>query len=489
MGVFSNPIIVEEPDLNKIWSTNFEAGRKASERLFKPALERKEKEAEKKAFRENVAGKLREAAGSTLPSLRNHAMGRVDEYFQLLKDYDQKKYNSSEFINQQGKYFSEIKRIKELGVALETEAAELSEKNLSSYQNEKGILGLAAMAATGNDSLNVETDENGKFIISFLSPETGNPIKITEAQLGDPAMFSINEVLNTAEISKTAKDNLKSHLVKKYNVSKYDLEEGGKGKIEQQVWDKPELADKEKRVEYVKNINVIKGLDSNELGSLYNDYILKNKYNVIEDSDYVMLTKNLTQEQKAIVNNAAQKGYLNGDVQLKNGSVFNPANVLDEFAKTKLAREIVEEGPQATRTTEISTVSGGDNEKEAKRKEQLNTAMPIIGNIKVPRDSDGRVDVGDSSFYNELARLNLAVDKAGFFESKDDKVIAVKSNITNKSLNITGEMNDLDVKNALMLLSGATTKEADKAYPIKKGLGVQENLFSEELSTGNLPTN
>ena len=66
---------------------------------------------------------------------------------------------------------------------------------------------------------------------------------------------------------------------------------------------------------------------------------------------------------------------------------------------------------------------------------------------------------------------------------------SVKSNITNKSLNITGEMNDLDVKNALMLLSGATTKEADKAYPIKKGLGVQENLFSEELSTGNLPTN
>ena len=116
------------------------------------------------------------------------------------------------------------------------------------------------------------------------------------------------------------------------------------------------------------------------------------------------------------------------------------------------------------------------DKKELQRAKQLESAMPLIEQVKIPKDDKGNADINNVSFTRELARLNLAVDKGGAF-GEDDKVIEVKSNITNKKLNITSNMLDSDIKNILMLLSGATTQEANESYPLDR-----EGPLSEKAS-------
>ena len=152
----------------------------------------------------------------------------------------------TEFIQGQGKSFSAINKIKELGDALKIKQEELAEegKQISDYQGSKGILGLGLVTAAGNDSIEVFEDENGEFGISYLSPVTGEPIKLSEADISDPKLYSINEKFDTSVVAETLKDDLKSHLTKQYDVSEYDIKSGGVAKVKTQVWDKPELKTK-----------------------------------------------------------------------------------------------------------------------------------------------------------------------------------------------------------------------------------------------------
>lgn len=491
MGAYENPPIIQQPNLSDIWNRNFRAAQEATAKAFAPAIEFKKEEAKRKAIRDNTVAKLRQEAGNTKPALTSYVIKKVDELAKETARYNKEKSDSERFLKFQAQSFSAVDKIKNTGSALAAFSKNLSEKNISNFQSKESAKTLGFLDAFNNQRFtDIKEDENGSLNIGFSNPFDGESLYMTEAEYTDENSYKINEVFDPTETIETGVDLLKSKLSNEKNIFKYDLKDGfGEGSTKQQLWEDPKLKDPKNRINFVSNSSFMKQLTTQELGSYIEDNIRKKQKDLSTDEDYLEVTKDLTKEQKRVVDYYAKSSFINEEITLLSGDKINPANYMEAMAKLKIAKDIVNEGPQATRTTEISTVSGGDNEKEAKRKEQLNTAMPIIGNIKVPRDSDGRVDVGDSSFYNELARLNLAVDKAGFFESKDDKIIAVKSNITNKSLNITGEMNDLDVKNALMLLSGATTKEADKAYPIKKGLGVQENLFSEELSTGNLPTN
>ena len=106
------------------------------------------------------------------------------------------------------------------------------------------------------------------------------------------------------------------------------------------------------------------------------------------------------------------------------------------------------------------------NKKELQRIKHLEIATPLINETKIPRDKNGNVAVDDVLFTSLLARLNLAVDSRGAASGDTGSAISVKSNITNKTLNITSNMIDSDVKNALMLLSGSTVQEANESYPL-----------------------
>lgn len=106
------------------------------------------------------------------------------------------------------------------------------------------------------------------------------------------------------------------------------------------------------------------------------------------------------------------------------------------------------------------------DKKELQRIKQLEFATPLIDETQIPRDKKGNVAIDDVVFTSLLARLNLAVDSRGAASGDTGSVISVKSNITNKTLNITSNMLDSDVKNALMLLSGSTTQEANESYPL-----------------------
>jgi len=360
MGAYTNPPIITEPNIAEIWSKNFKVGFEATEKTFERAKEFKKEEDFKRKQRAIASGKLREKAGSSEASVREFAVKKADGYAEHLRKYENDEIDQIEFIQGQGKYFSAINKIKELGDALKIKQEELAEegKQISDYQGSKGILGLGLVTAAGNDSIEVFEDENGEFGVSYLSPVTGEPIKLSEADISDPKLYSINEKFDTSVVAETLKDDLKSHLTKQYDVSEYDIKSGGVAKVKTQVWDKPELKTKEGRVQYVKNSNSFKNITTDEAGSIYNDYVLKNERDILNDSDYIELKAkaNLSKSQQAILDNLATNGFIDGKVGKEEES-FNPADVLGELAKLKLAKQIVEEGPQDTKTKDIDTSS------------------------------------------------------------------------------------------------------------------------------------
>ena len=140
------------------------------------------------------------------------------------------------------------------------------------------------------------------------------------------------------------------------------------------------------------------------------------------------------------------------------------------------AGEAAYEGYKKDYADKFETSGVKTDKKELQRAKQLESTMPLIEQVKIPKNDKGNADINNVSFTRELARLNLAVDKSGAF-GEDDKVIEVKSNITNKKLNITSNMLDSDIKNILMLLSGATTQEANESYPLDR-----EGPLSEKAS-------
>ena len=122
-------------------------------------------------------------------------------------------------------------------------------------------------------------------------------------------------------------------------------------------------------------------------------------------------------------------------------------------------------------------------EKEIKIKENISFANNQLKNIKLPKNSKGMIDVDSTVFNRLLNNLNLSVDKAGSYNANDNKIISVKSNITNKTLNFSSDMTESEFNRAVLLLSGSTPEEAMGMYPDYEAPANK----SEVINIGSLP--
>jgi hypothetical protein len=122
-------------------------------------------------------------------------------------------------------------------------------------------------------------------------------------------------------------------------------------------------------------------------------------------------------------------------------------------------------------------------EKEKQTQQNINFATDQLNKMKLPKTSKGMIDVDSTVFNRLLNNLNLSVDPQGSYVAGEKKIIKVKSNITNKTLNIMSDMPIAEFNRTLLMLSGATPEEAMKRYPDQSG-PVEE---SEVINIGSLP--
>lgn len=97
---------------------------------------------------------------------------------------------------------------------------------------------------------------------------------------------------------------------------------------------------------------------------------------------------------------------------------------------------------------------------------RIESTKNSLAELSLPKNNKGFVDVDSSVFSRELAKYNLIPDVAGSYKTEDgQKVIKVKSNSTNKTMNITSNMPEAEIKRIILQLAGATPEEAENAYP------------------------
>ena len=146
--------------------------------------------------------------------------------------------------------------------------------------------------------------------------------------------------------------------------------------------------------------------------------------------------------------------------------------VKDQYAKVLLnAASNLEK--QYKSTIDIDTddikLTSTQRLKQKETKERIDFVKKALPNLSLPRDNKGNIDIDSSVFSKELAKYNLMTDIAGSYTIENGgKTIKVKSNSTNDVLPISSNMSESEIKNIILQLSGATSEEAEQAYPTKQ---------------------
>jgi hypothetical protein len=166
-------------------------------------------------------------------------------------------------------------------------------------------------------------------------------------------------------------------------------------------------------------------------------------------------------------------GLLEGDVGGKILADFNEDGKIDDPDVRKALFDGVKETLQKTVTplyetyfkefTPKTTVS---ERKEIEIKNNIESFTPIIKNIKIPKSTENNlIDLDNTVFTRELAKLNLRVDERGAVGATGGDIIKVTSNITNKSLNLTSDMSDNELRARLLQLVGEDPAKAEEIFP------------------------
>lgn len=116
---------------------------------------------------------------------------------------------------------------------------------------------------------------------------------------------------------------------------------------------------------------------------------------------------------------------------------------------------------------EFTPKTTASDKKEIEIKNSIERFKPIIKNIKIPKSTkDNLIDLNNTVFTRELAKLNLRVDERGSIGATGGDIIKVTSNVTNKSLNLTSDMLDNELRARLLQLVGEDPAKAEEAFPL-----------------------
>jgi len=161
----------------------------------------------------------------------------------------------------------------------------------------------------------------------------------------------------------------------------------------------------------------------------------------------------------------------------KTGDILTGEDAVIEMVKDQYAKVLLNAASnlekQYKSTIDIDTddikLTSTQRLKQKETKERIDFVKKALPNLSLPRDNKGNIDIDSSVFSKELAKYNLMTDIAGSYTIENGgKTIKVKSNSTNDVLPISSNMSESEIKNIILQLSGATSEEAEQAYPTKQ---------------------
>lgn len=182
-----------------------------------------------------------------------------------------------------------------------------------------------------------------------------------------------------------------------------------------------------------------------------------------------------------------EAGLLPGDVAGKLLADFNEDGKIDDPEIKETLFNSITETLQKTVTPlydtyfkEFTPKETAADKKAIQTSKTIEDLTPIIQNIKFPKNPENNlVDLNNTVFTRELARLNLRVDERGSMGATGGDIIKVTSNITGKSLNLTSDMFDNEMRSKLLQLIGADPTEAESIFPMETVGPSQESTTTD----------
>jgi len=438
MGAYDNPQILQTPNYGEIYNRSFWNSYNSLAQVFARIEERDRRAVAEKRQTTNDIINFRNSinnirAGDATLQLQTTAMGLVDGLNTCLTS------NSTTAEQKEACRLDANKKVNLLDAVGKTIGAknkELKNVILSGYQRNPDLIGLGQ--AYENGAFRFKFNGDDLEIYFQTRNEDGALVNraVDTQWLADAANYDFNDMYNTNELNEKLESLLRSKIIQTTEGVTTDM---GSTSVIVEKW-KDGYDDINTRKNGLVNNSNLNNLDDLQIGSIYVDYLLKNKLiskddkGVINDEKLINIirAKNLDKSVEEDLIKNISNGFVETIISDKNGNAVNTAQVLGTYVKQKLIDDAIDKVQLQTlprsnivdsRTTSITALERRSNE--------------LINKIE-GRTEQQNLDDLTQYYLNEGFTVNTDPKNPGFLivsasEEVNGKVVSVPKDTINIS--------------------------------------------------------
>ena len=438
MGAYDNPQILQTPNYGEIYNRSFWNSYNSLAQVFARIEERDRRAVAEKRQTTNDIINFRNSinnirAGDATLQLQTTAMGLVDGLNTCLTS------NSTTAEQKEACRLDANKKVNLLDAVGKTIGAknkELKNVILSGYQRNPDLIGLGQ--AYENGAFRFKFNGDDLEIYFQTRNEDGALVNraVDTQWLADAANYDFNDMYNTNELNEKLESLLRSKIIQTTEGVTTDM---GSSSVIVEKW-KDGYDDINTRKNGLVNNSNLNNLDDLQIGSIYVDYLLKNKLiskddkGVINDEKLINIirAKNLDKSVEEDLIKNISNGFVETIISDKNGNAVNTAQVLGTYVKQKLIDDAIDKVQLQTlprsnivdsRTTSITALERRSNE--------------LINKIE-GRTEQQNLDDLTQYYLNEGFTVNTDPKNPGFLivsasEEVNGKVVSVPKDTINIS--------------------------------------------------------
>ncbi len=361
MGAYDNPQILQTPNYGEIYNRSFWNSYNSLAQVFARIEERDRRAVAEKRQTTNDIINFRNSinnirAGDATLQLQTTAMGLVDGLNTCLTSNnttaEQKeacRLNANQKVNQ----------LAAIGQTIGAKNKELKNVILSGYQRNPDLIGLGQ--AYENGAFRFKFNGDDLEIYFQTRNEDGALVNraVDTQWLADAANYDFNDMYDTNKLNKELQDLLRSKISKSTITTGVQTDTGTSQVTTQQWLDGYD--DINTRKNGLIAASGINNLDDLQIGSIYVDYLLKNKLiskddkGVINDEKLINIirSKNLDKSVEEDLIKNISNGFVETIISDKDGNAVNTAQVLGTYVKQRLIDDAVDNVQLETDTRNV----------------------------------------------------------------------------------------------------------------------------------------
>jgi hypothetical protein len=361
MGAYDNPQILQTPNYGEIYNRSFWNSYNSLAQVFARIEERDRRAVAEKRQTTNDIINFRNSinnirAGDATLQLQTTAMGLVDGLNTCLTS------NSTTAEQKEACRLDANQKVNQLAAVGQTIGAknkELKNVILSGYQRNPDLIGLGQ--AYENGAFRFKFNGDDLEIYFQTRNEDGALVNraVDTQWLADAANYDFNDMYDTNKLNKELQDLLRSKISKSTITTGVQTDTGTSQVTTQQWLDGYD--DINTRKNGLIAASGINNLDDLQIGSIYVDYLLKNKLiskddkGVINDEKLINIirSKNLDKSVEEDLIKNISNGFVETIISDKNGNAVNTAQVLGTYVKQRLIDDAVDNVQLETDTRNV----------------------------------------------------------------------------------------------------------------------------------------